>query len=131
MREFTSIDQVKHKLITYRINWSKMYETNLFTSVRVLMKLLSDQLINLFSLMFTWYNNCEYVFRIKKLIDIEALGLSRLQVIVLDMHTDVKGYSLLSLPQIRLVTCPIHSLLYIIIYCCTSLVPNHKIVIDF
>ncbi|KAK1379525.1 P-loop containing nucleoside triphosphate hydrolase, Protein Cms1 [Heracleum sosnowskyi] len=39
--------------------------------------------------------------RIKKLIDMEVLGLSRLQVIVLDMHTDVKGYSLLSLPQIR------------------------------
>ncbi|KAL8094797.1 hypothetical protein AgCh_036348 [Apium graveolens] len=39
--------------------------------------------------------------RIKKLIDMEVLGLSRLQIIVLDMHTDVKGYSLLSLPQIR------------------------------
>ncbi|KAK3444016.1 hypothetical protein EUGRSUZ_A00219 [Eucalyptus grandis] len=39
--------------------------------------------------------------RIKKLIDIEALGLSRLSVILLDMHTDVKGYSLLTLPQIR------------------------------
>ncbi|KAK1390767.1 hypothetical protein POM88_018945 [Heracleum sosnowskyi] len=39
--------------------------------------------------------------RIKKLIYMEVLGLSWLQVIVLDMHTDVKGYSLLSLPQIR------------------------------
>ncbi|XP_030470283.1 protein CMS1 [Syzygium oleosum] len=39
--------------------------------------------------------------RIKKLIDIEALGLSRLSVILLDMHTDVKGYSLLTLPQVR------------------------------
>ncbi|ESR56379.1 hypothetical protein CICLE_v10021532mg [Citrus x clementina] len=39
--------------------------------------------------------------RIKKLIDIEALGLSRLSVIVLDMHTDVKGYSLFTLPQVR------------------------------
>ncbi|KAI5653154.1 hypothetical protein M9H77_30341 [Catharanthus roseus] len=39
--------------------------------------------------------------RIKKLIDMEALGLSRLAVIVLDMYTDVKGYSLLTLPQIR------------------------------
>ncbi|XP_061995175.1 uncharacterized protein LOC133713063 isoform X2 [Rosa rugosa] len=37
--------------------------------------------------------------RIKKLIDIEALGLSRLSVIVLDVHPDVKGYSLLTLPQ--------------------------------
>ncbi|KAG5552303.1 hypothetical protein RHGRI_010397 [Rhododendron griersonianum] len=40
--------------------------------------------------------------RIKKLIDVEALGLSRLAVIVLDMHTDVKGYSLFTLPQVRL-----------------------------
>ncbi|XVF29323.1 hypothetical protein REPUB_Repub15cG0111000 [Reevesia pubescens] len=39
--------------------------------------------------------------RIKKLIDIEALGLSRLSVILLDIHTDVKGYSLLTLPQVR------------------------------
>ncbi|KAK9932708.1 hypothetical protein M0R45_019933 [Rubus argutus] len=39
--------------------------------------------------------------RIKKLIDIEALGLSRLSVIVLDMHPDVKGYSLFTLPQVR------------------------------
>lgn len=31
----------------------------------------------------------------------EALGLSRLAVIVLDMHTDVKGYSLFTLPQVR------------------------------
>ncbi|KAL0720546.1 hypothetical protein Bca4012_035145 [Brassica carinata] len=39
--------------------------------------------------------------RIKKLIDIEALGLSRLDMIVLDMHTDVKGFSLFTLPQVR------------------------------
>ncbi|XP_050220590.1 uncharacterized protein LOC126670906 [Mercurialis annua] len=39
--------------------------------------------------------------RIKKLIDIEALGLSRLDMVVLDIHTDVKGYSLLTLPQVR------------------------------
>ncbi|OMP02669.1 hypothetical protein CCACVL1_02730 [Corchorus capsularis] len=39
--------------------------------------------------------------RIKKLIDIEALGLSRLSVILIDIHTDVKGYSLLTLPQVR------------------------------
>jgi hypothetical protein len=39
--------------------------------------------------------------RIKKLIDMEALGLSRLAVIVVDMYTDVKGYSLLTLPQVR------------------------------
>ncbi|KAJ4847494.1 hypothetical protein Tsubulata_011387 [Turnera subulata] len=39
--------------------------------------------------------------RLKKLIDIEALGLSRLTMILLDMHTDVKGYSLLTLPQVR------------------------------
>ncbi|XP_022722410.1 uncharacterized protein LOC111279684 isoform X4 [Durio zibethinus] len=41
------------------------------------------------------------LLRIKKLIDIEALGLSRLSVILLDIHTDVKGYSLLTLPQVR------------------------------
>ncbi|TXG72815.1 hypothetical protein EZV62_001394 [Acer yangbiense] len=39
--------------------------------------------------------------RIKKLIDIEALGISRLALIVLDMHVDVKGYSLFTLPQVR------------------------------
>ncbi|WCJ41490.1 Protein CMSS1 [Euphorbia peplus] len=38
--------------------------------------------------------------RVKKLIDIEALGLSRLALVVLDIHTDVKGYSLLTLPQV-------------------------------
>ncbi|KAE8718346.1 Detected protein of confused Function [Hibiscus syriacus] len=41
------------------------------------------------------------VKKIKKLIDIEALGLSRLSVLLLDIHTDVKGYSLLTLPQVR------------------------------
>ncbi|XP_075662461.1 uncharacterized protein LOC142631967 isoform X1 [Castanea sativa] len=39
--------------------------------------------------------------RIKKLIDIEALALSRLAVILLDIHPDVKGYSLFTLPQVR------------------------------
>ncbi|XP_031255867.1 uncharacterized protein C3orf26 homolog [Pistacia vera] len=39
--------------------------------------------------------------RIKKLIDIEALGLSRLAVIVLDMQVDLKGYFLFTLPQVR------------------------------
>ncbi|KAJ4969318.1 hypothetical protein NE237_016019 [Protea cynaroides] len=38
--------------------------------------------------------------RIMKLIDMEALGLSRLALIVLDMHTDAKGYSLFTLPQV-------------------------------
>ncbi|XP_043720329.1 protein CMSS1 [Telopea speciosissima] len=38
--------------------------------------------------------------RIKKLIDMDALGLSRLALIVLDMHTDAKGYSLFTLPQV-------------------------------
>ncbi|KAF9593471.1 hypothetical protein IFM89_023288, partial [Coptis chinensis] len=37
---------------------------------------------------------------IKKLIDVDALGLSRLSVIVMDMHTDAEGYSLLTLPQV-------------------------------
>ncbi|KAI3746746.1 hypothetical protein L6452_09185 [Arctium lappa] len=44
---------------------------------------------------------CGTPSRIKKLIDMEALGLSRLAVVVLDMHTDVKGFSLFSIPQIR------------------------------
>ncbi|XP_028063787.1 uncharacterized protein LOC114267004 [Camellia sinensis] len=39
--------------------------------------------------------------RMKKLIDMEALGLTRLAVIMLDMQTDVKGYSLFTLPQVR------------------------------
>ncbi|XP_057734906.1 protein CMS1 isoform X2 [Arachis stenosperma] len=39
--------------------------------------------------------------RIKKLIDTEALSLSRLQVLLLDIHPDVKGYSLFTLPQVR------------------------------
>ncbi|XP_068660789.1 uncharacterized protein [Aristolochia californica] len=38
--------------------------------------------------------------RIKKLIDMDVLGLSRLAVLVLDMHTDAKGYSLFTLPQV-------------------------------
>ncbi|MQM11494.1 hypothetical protein Taro_044404 [Colocasia esculenta] len=41
------------------------------------------------------------LLRIKKLIDMEALGLSRLSVIVLDMHKDAKGFSLFTLPQVR------------------------------
>ncbi|KAG5552294.1 hypothetical protein RHGRI_010394 [Rhododendron griersonianum] len=45
---------------------------------------------------------CGTPSRIQKLIDVEALGLSRLAVIVLDRHTDVKGYSLFTLPQVRL-----------------------------
>lgn len=44
---------------------------------------------------------CGTPSRIKKLIDMEALGLSRLSIVVLDMHTDVKGYSLFNIPQIR------------------------------
>ncbi|CAN6462341.1 unnamed protein product [Victoria cruziana] len=40
--------------------------------------------------------------RIKRLIDMDALVLSRLSVIVLDMHLDAKGYSLLTLPQVSL-----------------------------
>ncbi|GAA0151999.1 RNA metabolism protein [Lithospermum erythrorhizon] len=39
--------------------------------------------------------------RIKKLIDMEALGVSRLSVVVIDLHADVKGYSLLTLAQVR------------------------------
>ncbi|KAI4370414.1 hypothetical protein MLD38_018768 [Melastoma candidum] len=39
--------------------------------------------------------------RIKKLIDMEALGLSRLSLLLLDIRPDVKSYSLLSLPQVK------------------------------
>lgn len=38
--------------------------------------------------------------RIKKLIDLDALGLSRLEMIVIDMQQDAKGFSLFSLPQV-------------------------------
>ncbi|KAK4803936.1 hypothetical protein SAY86_003753 [Trapa natans] len=38
--------------------------------------------------------------RIKKLIELEALGLSRLSILFIDLHVDVKGYSLLTLPQV-------------------------------
>ncbi|XP_071707209.1 uncharacterized protein [Rutidosis leptorrhynchoides] len=44
---------------------------------------------------------CGTPSRIKKLIDMEALGLSRLSIVVLDMYTDVKGYTLFNIPQIR------------------------------
>ncbi|KAL9268838.1 CMSS1-like protein [Drosera capensis] len=39
--------------------------------------------------------------RIKKLCEMDALGLSRLKVLILDMHSDAKGYSLFTLPQVR------------------------------
>ncbi|XP_039132959.1 protein CMSS1 isoform X2 [Dioscorea cayenensis subsp. rotundata] len=39
--------------------------------------------------------------RIKKLIDMDAMILSRLTLVVLDMHRDAKGYTLLTLKQIR------------------------------
>ncbi|WOL12819.1 protein CMSS1 [Canna indica] len=38
--------------------------------------------------------------RIKKLIDVDALSLSRVGMVLLDMHRDVKGYSLFTLPQV-------------------------------
>ncbi|XP_057540928.1 uncharacterized protein LOC130818749 [Amaranthus tricolor] len=44
---------------------------------------------------------CGTPSRIKKLCEMEALGLSRLDIVVLDMHTDVKGFSLLTLRQVR------------------------------
>ncbi|KAF5951745.1 hypothetical protein HYC85_009689 [Camellia sinensis] len=40
-------------------------------------------------------------YAVVKLIDMEALGLTRLAVIMLDMQTDVKGYSLFTLPRVR------------------------------
>ncbi|RLM73310.1 protein CMSS1 [Panicum miliaceum] len=38
--------------------------------------------------------------RIKKLIDIEALSLSRLKLVVLDMQKDAKSFNLFTLPQV-------------------------------
>lgn len=43
---------------------------------------------------------CGTPSRIKKLIDMDALLLSRLEVIVVDMQRDAKGYSLFNLPQV-------------------------------
>ncbi|KAG0455271.1 hypothetical protein HPP92_024563 [Vanilla planifolia] len=40
--------------------------------------------------------------RIKKLIDIDALLLSRLALVVLDVQSDAKGYSLFTLPQVSM-----------------------------
>lgn len=42
-----------------------------------------------------------FISRIKKLIDMDAMILSRLTLVVLDMHRDAKGYTLLTLKQIR------------------------------
>ncbi|EFJ07629.1 hypothetical protein SELMODRAFT_448377 [Selaginella moellendorffii] len=39
--------------------------------------------------------------RLKKLIDIGALGLSRLSLLVFDMHKDAKGLTLFTVPQVR------------------------------
>lgn len=39
--------------------------------------------------------------RIKKLIEIDALKLSRLSVLMLDMHKDAKGLTLFDVPQVR------------------------------
>lgn len=61
-------------------------------------QLLLEEQLSSFYLFNYFFSN---LYRIKKLIDMEALGLSRLAVIVLDMHTDVKGYSLFTLPQVR------------------------------
>ncbi|XP_072953426.1 uncharacterized protein [Typha angustifolia] len=44
---------------------------------------------------------CGTPSRIKKLIDMEALSLSCLQVVVLDMQKDAKAFSLFTLPQVR------------------------------
>ncbi|KMZ58838.1 hypothetical protein ZOSMA_730G00040, partial [Zostera marina] len=38
--------------------------------------------------------------RIKKLIEIDALSLSRLSLVVIDLQRDAKGYSLFTLPQV-------------------------------
>lgn len=42
-----------------------------------------------------------FLIRIKKLIDMEALSLSRLKLVVLDMQRDPKSFNLFTLPQVR------------------------------
>lgn len=39
--------------------------------------------------------------RIKKLVDIGALGLGQLSLVVLDMHRDAKGLSVLTVPDVK------------------------------
>lgn len=36
-------------------------------------------------------------------MDIGALGVDRLQLVILDMHCDAKGLTLLSIPQVKYV----------------------------
>lgn len=36
-------------------------------------------------------------------MDIGALGVGRLQLVILDMHCDAKGLTLLSVPQVKYV----------------------------
>ncbi|PWZ38211.1 hypothetical protein Zm00014a_010172 [Zea mays] len=42
----------------------------------------------------------QFVCRIKKLIDMEALSFSRLKLVVLDMQKDAKSFTLFTLPQV-------------------------------
>eukprot|EP00250_Pteridium_aquilinum_P035709 c984_g1_i1 orf=78-800(+) len=39
--------------------------------------------------------------RVKKLIDIGALGLGFLEIVLLDMHEDAKGFTIFTMPQIK------------------------------
>ncbi|KAI5080901.1 hypothetical protein GOP47_0004084 [Adiantum capillus-veneris] len=39
--------------------------------------------------------------RVKKLIDIGALGLGSLEVVLLDMHEDAKGFTIFTVPQVK------------------------------
>ncbi|MCO5612551.1 hypothetical protein L7F22_066819 [Adiantum nelumboides] len=39
--------------------------------------------------------------RVKKLIDIGALGLGSLEVVLMDMHEDAKGFTISTIPQIK------------------------------
>ncbi|KAL6652963.1 hypothetical protein ACP70R_011888 [Stipagrostis hirtigluma subsp. patula] len=45
---------------------------------------------------------CGTPSRIKKLIDMEALSLSRLKLVVLDMQRDAKSFTLFTLPQVSI-----------------------------
>lgn len=48
----------------------------------------------------------------RKLIDLGAMGTGRLRLIILDMVADAKGLTILSVPQVMYVFCPLSDLLF-------------------
>lgn len=47
-----------------------------------------------------WRHWLKFVCRVRKLIDIGAMGTGRLRLVILDMHADAKGLTILSVPQV-------------------------------